>query len=160
MRGVIPKPRVFSSAARDLGRVTWHRRLVDFTPSFRQVVPTRIHRINESYLFASPPAFDFLLASDRRVWVEEAFVVCKPRQVVPASETVNELILMLKYAAGQIADDAYIEHVRTRPVRHDVNVKLFRLAHNSTRIRSTLTGGISRQCAFGSEPLVAFNPQL
>ena len=44
--GVIPKSRVFTSGARDLARITGRRRLIDFAPSLRQVVPMGVHRLD------------------------------------------------------------------------------------------------------------------
>jgi hypothetical protein len=39
---------------------------------------------------------------------------------------------VLKDAPAQISSDARIQHVRTGPIRHDVNVKLFGLSHASS----------------------------
>src|SRR6266404_2320517 len=83
--GVIPKPRVFSSGARDLPVTCCCRfGLIFVAPILRQVLPARIHRFNELYLLAAPPAFDFFFAGDGGIWIEEAFVIDETGQVVAA----------------------------------------------------------------------------
>jgi hypothetical protein len=83
----------------------------------------RVHGLNEAYLFAPSPALDLLLATYRRVWVEEMLIVSQPCQVVSAGEAGGKFVFVLKYAAAQIARHARIQYVRPGPVRHDVNVK-------------------------------------
>src|ERR1700732_2047067 len=76
--GVIPKPRVLSSGARDLPLICCCRfGLIFIAPVLRQVLPARIHGFDEPYLLAAPPAFDFLFAINRGIGMKEAFVINK-----------------------------------------------------------------------------------
>src|SRR5258708_1159683 len=101
--GVIPKPRVFSSGARDLARSSCEVWFVDVTPALRQVMPVRIHRLNESYLLASSPAFDLFFAIDRSVWIEKAFVVHQTSQAVATGKALDDFVLMLPDASREVA---------------------------------------------------------
>jgi|ERR1017187_6079826 hypothetical protein len=100
LNGVIPKPRVFTSGARDLARIAGDRRSIDFAPSLRQVVPIRVHRLDESYLFTPTPSLDSFFAINRSVGVEKAFEVYEPCQIVAAGESRNQFVLVLKHAAA------------------------------------------------------------
>jgi hypothetical protein len=87
-----------SEAEGDLARITRHGRLVNLAPSLRQILPMRIHRLNEPDFLSTSPALDLLFAVNGRVRIEEALVVCQTSRVVPARETLNKLVLVFKYA--------------------------------------------------------------
>ena len=57
-------------------------------------MPMRIHGLDEFYLLAAAPAFNFLFAIDRCVRIEEALVVRQTSQVVPASESLYDFVLV------------------------------------------------------------------
>jgi len=61
---VIPMPRAFTSGARDLTATCCCFRLVQVLPGVCEIIPVRVHRLNELCLFLAAPTFDFLLASD------------------------------------------------------------------------------------------------
>src|SRR5712692_7281788 len=107
--GVIPKPRVLSSGARDLPPICCYRfGLVFIAPVLRQVLPSRIHGFDELYLLAAPPAFDFLFAGDGGIGIKKAFVVDEKGQVVAAGESGDEFALVLPDAVWEVARDACI----------------------------------------------------
>jgi hypothetical protein len=108
LNGVIPKSRVFTSGARDLAPIAGDRRSIDFAPSLRQVVPMRVHRLDESYLLAAPRSLDFFLAIDRRIGIEKALEVSESRQIIAAGETGNQFVFVLKDTAAQITRDASV----------------------------------------------------
>ena len=66
INGVIPKPRVFSSGARDLLPIGTRRRFVQFLPILRQIIPARIHGLDEIDLLAASPAFDLFFSRNSR----------------------------------------------------------------------------------------------
>jgi hypothetical protein len=89
----------------------------------------RIGRFDEANFLTSPPAFDFLLAIDRRVGIDEAFVINQSREVITAGETRHELVFVLKYPTAEIASDAGVEDVGTGAICHDVDIEPFGLSH-------------------------------
>jgi hypothetical protein len=129
IRGVIPKPRVLSSGARDLARTSSEPGLVDVSPSLRQIVPVRIHRLNEFNLLAPPPALNLLFAIDRNIRIEKALEVNQPSQVIPAGKAVNDFVLMLPDASRQVSCDSGVQDMRALTICHDVDVKLFGWSH-------------------------------
>src|SRR5258707_15829222 len=99
---VLAKARVSPSGPRDLPLIRCCR-LVFIAPVFRQVIPARIHRFDELYLFAAPPAFDFLFTIDRGVGIEEGLIVDESSQVVAAGESGGEFVLMLPDTVREVA---------------------------------------------------------
>jgi hypothetical protein len=67
--GVIPKARVFSSGPRDLAHTPRTLRLVNVVPSFSQILPVRIHSLNQANLLTPPPPLDLLLPRNSRVGI-------------------------------------------------------------------------------------------
>src|SRR5208282_3407947 len=88
-----------SEAEGDLARITRNRRFVHLAPSLSQVVPIRVHRLNQLYLLTPPPTLDLLLAVNRRIWIEETLVVSQSGQVVSAGEAGDKFVFVFKYAA-------------------------------------------------------------
>ena len=129
INGVIPKPRAFTSGARDLARSSCEFRLVDVAPALRQILPVRIHGFNQFYLLAASPPFDFFFASYCSVRVHKALVVHKASEVVTTSESRSQFVLVLPRATRKIAGDSRVQHVRTRAIGHDVDVEAFSLPH-------------------------------
>ena len=68
-------------------------------------MPVRIQRFDQVNFLASPPALDFFLATDRRIGIDEAFVIDQAREVVAAGETRDELVLMLERATAKATSD-------------------------------------------------------
>ena len=124
---VIPKPRAFTSGARDL---TACRRFVQVLPVFGKVIPLRIYRLNQFQLLLAPPAFDFILAGDCGVRIAESFVVNQAREVVSAGEARNQVILVLPDAAHDVSGDAGVKARRAGAVAHDVDEELFGRSHS------------------------------
>jgi hypothetical protein len=89
----------------------------------------RIHRFDQADLLASAPSFDFLLAIDGRVGIDEAFVINQAREVVAAGEAGHEFVFMLEDSAAQVGSDARVQDMVARAVRHDVDVESFGLGH-------------------------------
>src|ERR1700683_2411569 len=129
LEGVIPKPRAFSSGARDLARIYCEVGLVDFPPMLRQVMPVRIHCLNQPDFLASSPAFNFPLAADCSVRICKPLVVNQPSQVVTTGEALDDFVLVFPGTANEIAGDACVQHVRTLAIRHDIDMELFGLSH-------------------------------
>src|SRR5437879_13652484 len=89
----------------------------------------RIHGFDEPNLLASPPALDLLFAGDCGIGINEALVENESREVVATSESWHEFIFVLKHTTRQVSCNACVQNVRTRPVRHDVNMEALRLSH-------------------------------
>jgi hypothetical protein len=49
---------------------------------------------------------------------------------------MNELVLVLEYAAGQVACDSGVEYVEALVVRHYVDVEVFWLSHGVQALRA------------------------
>jgi hypothetical protein len=103
--GVIPKPRVFASGARDLARITTERWLINVAPVLSQVMPMRIQGLDEGDLLAPSPAFNLFFAVDCWVRIEKALVLNETGQIVQAGETPDVFVLVLPDAACQVASD-------------------------------------------------------
>ncbi len=86
-------------------------------------MPVRIHKLDQLDLLASSPAFNLFFAIDRGVRIEKALVVNQTGQVVPASESGNDFVLMLPDASRQVPRDAGIQNMRTLSIRHDIDIK-------------------------------------
>src|SRR5207253_499784 len=111
-RPVIPKPgdlhirRTSSrnpasfSRVRDLARILFSIvRLVHFGPMLGQVVPVRVHGLNQANLFAAAPAFDLFLAINRSIWIGERLVIDKAREIVAAGKSRAQFVLVLEHPA-------------------------------------------------------------
>jgi hypothetical protein len=98
-------------------------------PRFRQIVPVWIHRFDQANLLASTPSLDFFLAIDRRVGIDEAFVIDEAGEVVTAREAGDEFVFVLEGTMGQVAGDAGVQDMGARSVRHDVNIEALGLEH-------------------------------
>src|SRR5207244_12020467 len=67
------------SRVRDLARIFFSIvRLVHFGPMLGQVVPVRVHGLNQANLFAAAAAFDLFFAITRGFWTFSASIVHKP----------------------------------------------------------------------------------
>src|SRR5258708_15015072 len=100
--------------------------------------------IKRIFLVSTAP-LNFLFAGDCRVGINKTLVIEQPRKVISAGESRNQFVLVLKNPAGQLSSDARVQHMRSRPIRHDVNMKSFRLSHtNSTNASSENSVGTSR----------------
>ena len=136
--GVIPKPRVFSSGARDLPLFCCCRfGLVLIAPILRQVLPALIHRFDKLYLLAAPPAFDFLFAGNSCVWLKEALIVYEAGQVVAAHKALYKFVFLLPGEVREIALDARVEDGGLGAVGHDVDEELFGRTHRYSLLSST-----------------------
>ena len=123
LRGVIPKPRAFTSGARDLAQISCEARFVDIAPALRQVTPIWIHRLDEFYFLAASPAFDLFFTIDRSVGVEEALVVSQLSQVVATGKAFDDFIIVLPDSSRQVARDPRLQNMRALPICHDVNME-------------------------------------
>src|SRR6266704_7019916 len=88
------------SRVRDLARILFSIvRLVHFGPMLGQVVPVRVHGLNQANLFAAAPAFDLFLAINRIIWIGERLVIDKAREIVAAGKSRNQFVLVLEHPA-------------------------------------------------------------
>jgi hypothetical protein len=104
-------------------------RLIDVHPLSTEIIPWRIHGFDQSNFLAAPPCFDFLLAIDGRIGIDEFLIVDEPCQVISTSESGDEFVLVLEHTMRQVARDAGVEDVRAWSVRHDVNEEASILWH-------------------------------
>ncbi len=81
-------------------------------PRFTQIIPSRIHRLNQSNLFLSSPSLDFLLAFKCRTHVICRLEKNQPVNVVRLCKSINEFLLVLVEAAFQIVGHANIKPSR------------------------------------------------
>src|SRR2546422_10130853 len=82
-------------------------------------------------LFRSAPAFDLFFAINRGVRIGKRFVIDKAREIVAPGKSGNQFVLVLEHPARKVACDACIQYMKTWPIRHDVDVELFRFSHGS-----------------------------
>jgi hypothetical protein len=122
--GVIPKPRAFTSGARDLPLVCSRLGHVEILPILRQVIPARIRRFDELYFLLSAPRLNFLFPIDCGVGIDKMFVVDEASQVVTAGEACDEPAFVLPHSVPQIAGDSHVQYRGLRSVSHDVNQEL------------------------------------
>ena len=100
---VIPKPRVFSSGARDLPAIRVGRGLVLIPPIFSQIIPSWIYGFDQPRLLASPPTLNFLFAIDRGIGADKPLVVDQLSQVVAARKAGDQFVLMLPDRAWKVS---------------------------------------------------------
>jgi hypothetical protein len=88
-------------AGKDLARIGRDSvdRLICVLPFCRQVMPMRIHALNQIDLFAATPAFDFFLADNCIARISEHFVIHQSCQVIATGEAGREFALVLKDSA-------------------------------------------------------------
>jgi len=129
-RGVIPKARTFISGPRDLPLGGSRRRLVQILPVPRQVFPAQIRSLNQGYLFATTPGFDFLFARNGGIGIDEAFVVNEVSQVVATGEARDGFLFVLPHSADQVACDSCVEDSGLWAVRHDVDKETLGRSHS------------------------------
>ena len=99
----------------------------------------RIHGLDEPNLLASPPALDLLFAGDCGIGINEALVENESREVVATGESWHEFIFVLKHTTRQVSCNACVQNVRTRPVRHDVNMEALRLSHDCLLVSASFS---------------------
>ena len=64
-----------------------------------QVVPVRVHGLNQANLFAAAPAFDLFFAINRSAWIGERLVIDKAREIVAPGKSGNQFVLVLEHPA-------------------------------------------------------------
>lgn len=69
------------------------------SPIFRQVLPARIHFLDQRNLLFTTPALHLLFATNSDLHILVAFVIHEPVNLVLLSESFNRIVFMLvKYA--------------------------------------------------------------
>src|SRR5262249_18503427 len=96
----------------------WRRKF--FPPSFSQVLPLWIHRLDQSNLLFASPALDFLFPTNRRPHVREDFVIDQLVDIILAGEPGGLLALMLQSAVVDAVGDAGVK--RAGKARQNVHV--------------------------------------
>ncbi len=99
----------------------------------------RIHGLDEPNLLASPPPLDLLFAGDCGIGINEALVENESREVVATGESWHDFIFVLKHTTRQVSCNACVQNVRTRPVRHDVNMEALRLSRDLSPCRRVIS---------------------
>ena len=92
------------------GFFCWH---VLAPPALRQVTPKRIDGLDQANLLAPPPSFDFFLARNRRIRVDERFVMRKSGEVIATRESWHQFVLVLKDAANKMTRGSGVQDVRS-----------------------------------------------
>jgi hypothetical protein len=87
---------------------------------FIQIIPFRIHRMNESHLPGARPMLDDRLALNSIPDIVEVLRINQPFQAVTFCESVNKSLPMLKSAPWQIARDAGIQNA-VASIGHEIN---------------------------------------
>jgi hypothetical protein len=85
----------------------------------------RIHRLKQFDLLAPSPAFNFLFAIDRSVWIEKALVVNQTSQVVPTGKAFDDFVLVLPNPPRKVPRDPRVQNMRALPICHDVDMESF-----------------------------------
>src|SRR2546422_8993276 len=85
-----------------------------------QILPVRVHRVNEPHLPSTRPMFDCFLSLNGVTDVIEALVIHEYLQAVLLCESLNEAFPMLESATRQIARDAGIENA-VPPIGNEIN---------------------------------------
>ena len=84
-----------------------------------QILPFRVHAVNETNLPGVRPVFDSLFPLDRSSNVIVVLVIHKHLQAVPFREPVNETFSVLVSTARQIAGNPDVKRA-IAPVRHEI----------------------------------------
>ena len=92
-------------------------------PTFSQVIPQRVHGLDQRHFLFPPPLFDFRLAGDGVVHVAELLVIDKAGDVIPAGKSVSLAGFVLENPCGQEACHADVQN--TALTGHDVDVEPF-----------------------------------
>src|SRR5579864_4918558 len=106
-------------------------RLKLITPTRCQIIPFWVEAHDQGNLLVPRPPLNLLLPLDGSSREVEEFVIDQPRKVIVGRESGQHFILVLEHAPRQLSGDARIQHVRVRPVGHDVDVEMFCSAHNA-----------------------------
>ena len=83
-----------------------------------------IRGLDEANLLAPSPALDFFFPVDRGVRKCETLIVDQAREVVTAGKARKQFVLMLQDSSQQISGHTGVQHMRTWPIGHDVNIKV------------------------------------
>jgi len=108
-----------------------------------EIVPVRVHGVDEAHLPGAGPVLHGFLALDRRADVVVPFVPDERFQAVLLREALDQALAMLPCAAGEFARHAEIERA-VAPVRHQVDPAAFvhRGMIRSCIKRSTVMAGL------------------
>jgi len=84
-----------------------------------------VHRLDQLDFLAAPPACDLLFTAGRRVWIDKAFVVHQPSQVVLTGESLNNLVRVFPDPARQVTGYPCLQHIGALAIDRDVDVEQF-----------------------------------
>ena len=107
-------------------------------PSFRQVLPFCIHRLNQGNLLLPGPALDFLFPADRGKHIAEDLVIRQPVYIVPAGEARRFFVLMLQCAFVYAVGDTGVKCARKAGENVDL-IKPRLSRHSENRIVPSAT---------------------
>ena len=97
-------------------RGRWHC----LSPTFGQVLPFRIHRLNQGNLLFARPSFDLFFPANGGTDIAERFVINQSVNIVPAGEPRRLFAPVLQSSPVQAVGDAGVE--RSGKTGKNVNV--------------------------------------
>ena len=134
-------------------------------PILGEVLPARIHLLDQSNLLLPAPAFDLLLSPDGNFHVLVAFVIHQAMALVFPGEALDSVVFMLKNATREKTGDTCVKRASAAGENVDPKLVLEPVAHpakgSTSSLERTPRIGMAADASSGSlhSPSVASLPQ-